>query len=84
MITNTVTVLAFCMAATVVQGQGEFPIGISPVTIPGTTGECPSDDNRQTFSQSLGKYDTSNKSVISFLTQSHKSVDLDVGEECFT
>ena len=39
------------MAATVtvVQGQGEFPIGISPVSIPSTIGECPSDDSRQHY-----------------------------------
>ena len=39
--------LALCLAATVVQGQGELPVEISPVTIPGTAGECPSDDSRQ-------------------------------------
>ena len=40
--------LALCLAATVVQGQEELPVEISPVTIPGTIGECPSDDSRQT------------------------------------
>ena len=27
--------------------QGQLPVKISPVTIPGNNGECPSDDSRQ-------------------------------------
>ena len=44
-----VIMLTLCMAATitVTQGQGELPFEISLVTISGTIGECPSDDNRQ-------------------------------------
>ena len=42
-----VTTLILCMVATVIQGQGELPVEISPVVIPGTIGECPSDDSRQ-------------------------------------
>ena len=45
----SVIMLALCMVATVTQGQGELPVKISLVTIPGTIGECPSDDNRQAF-----------------------------------
>ena len=41
---KTGTILALCLAATVMQGQGELPVEISPVTIPGTSGEC---ENRQ-------------------------------------
>ena len=43
-----VMILPFCMVATAIQlGQGEFPVGISPLTIPSTIGECPADDSRQ-------------------------------------
>ena len=46
----SVILLGFCTVATVIEGQRELPVEISPVTIsqPGTAGECPSDDNRQT------------------------------------
>ena len=33
--------------ATVLQGQGELPVGLSPLTTPSTIGQCPSDDYRQ-------------------------------------
>ena len=43
-----VTTLTLCVMATVIQqGQGQFPVGISPVVIPGTVGKCPSDNSRQ-------------------------------------
>ena len=35
------------MVAAMAHGQGELPVQISPVTIPGTNGECPSDNIRQ-------------------------------------
>lgn len=47
MIVNMI-LLGLCMIATVIEGQRELPVEISPVTIPGTVGECPSDDSRQT------------------------------------
>ena len=43
----SVILLGVYIAATVIEGQRELPIGISPVTIPGTTDGCPSDDSRQ-------------------------------------
>ena len=42
-----VIMLTLCMAATITQGQVELPFEISLMTISGTIGECPSDDNRQ-------------------------------------
>ena len=47
--TAVICVIAFmlCTVTTMTQGQGELPIEISPVKISGTSGECPSDDNRQ-------------------------------------
>ena len=42
-----VIMFTLCIMATVTQGQGELPVEISPMTIPSTIGECPSDDNRQ-------------------------------------
>ena len=42
-----VIMLTLCKLATAVQVQGELPFELSPVTIPGTIGQCPSDDNRQ-------------------------------------
>ena len=41
-----VMTLTLCMVATAI--QGELPANVSPVMIPGTVGECPSDDSRQT------------------------------------
>ena len=38
-------ILILCIMATMVQGQ--LPVKISPMTIPGTTVGCPSDDRRQ-------------------------------------
>ena len=46
MIVGVIT-FTLCIMATVTQGQGELPVEISPMTIPSTIGECPSDDNRQ-------------------------------------
>ena len=43
----TVIIFSLCIVTAVMQRQGELPVEISPVTIPGTIGECPSDDNRQ-------------------------------------
>ena len=43
----TMMTLSLCIVAIVVQGQ--LPTEISPVTIPGTTGECPSEANGQAF-----------------------------------
>ena len=42
-----VSLFGLCIAATVIEGQGESPVVISPVTITGTTDGCPSDDSRQ-------------------------------------
>ena len=72
------------MIATVIQqGREQFPVRISLVTIPGTVYECPSDDNRQ---DSLTPYEMQHvrSSKILLLIQSHKSVDLENGEECLT
>ena len=41
-----VMTLTLCMVATAI--QGELPVNVYPVMIPGTVGECPSDDSRQT------------------------------------
>ena len=43
----TVIIFSLCIVTAVIQRQGELPVEISPVTISGTIGECPSDDNRQ-------------------------------------
>ena len=43
-----------CMVAAVTQGQQDLPVEVSPVTIPGTIGECPSEDSRQASHNLLG------------------------------
>ena len=43
----SVILLGLYIAATAIEGQGELPVEISPVTITGTNGRCPSDDSRQ-------------------------------------
>ena len=54
--TTVICVIAFmlCTVTTMTLGQGEIPIEISPVTISGTSGECPSDDIRQESRSFLG------------------------------
>ena len=49
-----VIALVLSMVAAMVQGQGDLPVEISPVTIPGTIGECPSEDSRQASRNLLG------------------------------
>ena len=44
---TSVILFGLCIAATVIEGQGELPVKISPVTIRGTNDGCPSDDKRQ-------------------------------------
>jgi hypothetical protein len=54
--TVIICVIAFmlCTVTTTTQGQGELPVEISPVKIPSTSGECPSDDIRQESRSFLG------------------------------
>ena len=49
-----ICVIAFMLSTTMTHGQGEIPVKISPVVIPGTSGECPSDDSRQESRSFLG------------------------------
>ena len=45
--TINVILIELCIATSVIEGQRELPVGISPVMIPSTNGGCPSDDSRQ-------------------------------------
>jgi hypothetical protein len=49
-----VTAFMLCTVTTMIQEQRELPVEISPVIIPGTSGECPSDDNWQESRSLLG------------------------------
>ena len=51
------------MAATITEVQRELPVEISPVTIPGTTDGCPSDDSRLAFRSFL---QNATREIISF------------------
>ena len=46
MIISVILFLRLCIAATVIEGQRELPVGISPVTISGMTNGCPADESR--------------------------------------
>ena len=78
-----ITVFVLCISATVMKGQQELPVMMSPISTAnielGNVHLVTKGKKFMTFCETQHV-----RSLMTDLTQSHKSVDLENGEGCFT